>query len=268
MLKKQASKSQIYGTFVNARTDEELIFAIDWRESLLTIIERSIEKVPQTVQVFRSKVTQINSILSQGECIERGYLIPGSPDVYKTVHTHSGKSTVNFLDENIVTISEFKLENPHLELTDPRKNIGFIRFDFIKIRNEEKVEVSKYLRTPGGKELLSHRLFSRINFTNRRWEDVPISYEKLSDVKEEMWKLKFMIRHSCCFEDCQRLPAVKCSRCHHYTCSRHSTEQFEVDQNESSGSANDVLFEGEIVIKVICGHCSGMYSEIACLKWY
>ena len=263
---KHSSKSSFIGRFVHVNSDEEIIFAMDWRDSTLTIIERSIEKVPQTVKVFRAIVTQISSVLSMGECIDRGSLIPQSSDVYKTVHIHTGKNASN-LDENLVTISEFKLENPHRELADPRKNIGFIRFDFVRIRNMEKVEVSKYLMTPRKKELLSHKLFSKTDDANRRWEDVPVNYDKLNDVKEEMWKLKYMIRPStCCFEDCARLEPKKCSKCHHYSCSMHTTEQFEV--NECPGDERDDEYEGEIEIKIVCGHCSGLHSEIACLKWY
>ena len=264
---KHSSKSSFYGRFVHSKSDEEVILAMDWRDSTITIIQRSIEKVPQSVKVFRSKVTQISSVLTIGECIERGFLDPKSSDVYKTVHIHTGKNAAtNFSNENLVTISEYMLENPQMELADPRKNIGFFRFDFVTIRNQEMMEVSKYLMKPGGKELLSHRLFSKRDSVNRRWEDVPVNYSKLDDVKEEMWKLKFMIRQStCCFEDCEKPEPKKCSRCHHYTCSLHSTEQFEVFENSGDG---DVLFEGEIEIKLICAHCSGLRSEIVCLKWY
>ena len=266
--KKHPSKSRIVGRFVNVKYDQELLIAFDWSESTLTIVERSIVQVPQTVNVFRSKVTQINPTLSQGECIEKGLIIPGSLDVYKTVHIHSGKSVVNYLDENLVTIAEFKLENPHKELSSSEKLIGFIRWDFVTIRNEEKVEVSKFIMTSGGKQLVEHRLFSRTDSNNRKWQDVPVNYDKLNDVKEEMWKLKYMFIHSCCFEDCDRPEVLRCSRCHHYTCARHSMEQFEVENESLENNNEGNLFDGEIIIKVLCGHCSGMRSEISCLKWY
>ena len=98
---KHSSKSSFYGRFVHSKSDEEVILAVDWRDSTITIIQRSIEKVPQSVQVFRSKVTQISSILTFGECIERGFLDPQSSDVYKTVHIHTGRNAArNFSDDS------------------------------------------------------------------------------------------------------------------------------------------------------------------------
>ena len=265
--RKKASKSKIVGRFVNLANDQEITIAFDWSawsdiESTITIVLRSIERVPQSVNVFRSKVTQINSILSQGECISKGsFIIPESSNLYKTVHIHSGKSLATYQDENFVTISEYKLENPHKELSDSEKLLGFIRLDFVIINNKEKVELSKFIFKARRKELLEHKLFAKTDSNNRKWEDIPVNYCLLNDVKEEMWKLKYMIRHSCCFEDCERTEHSKCSRCHHYTCAMHSTEQFEVE-DESSGD------DGKILINLLCGHCSGMFSEIACLKWY
>ena len=265
--RKKASKSKIVGRFVNLANDQEITIAFDWSawsdiESTITIVLRSIERVPQSVNVFRSKVTQINSILSQGECISKGsFFIPESSNLYKTVHIHSGKSLATYQDENFVTISEYKLENPHKELSDSEKLLGFIRLDFVTINNKEKVELSKFIFKARRKELLEHKLFSKTDSNNRKWEDIPVNSCLLNDVKEEMWKLKFMIRHSCCFEDCERTEHLKCFRCHHYTCAMHSTEQFEVE-DENSGD------DGKILINLLCGHCSGMFSEIACLKWY
>ena len=270
--RKQPSKSKIVGRFVNVAYDQEIIIAFDWSdwsdiESTITIVLRSIELVPQSVKVFRSKLAQINSILSYGECVQKGSLIiPESSNLYKTVHIHSGKSLANYQDENFVTISEYKLENPHKELSNSEKLIGFIRLDFVIIKNQEKVEISKFIMKARRKELLEHKLFSKTDSNNRKFEDVPLNYDLLNDVKEEMWKLKYMIRHSCCFEDCERTEHSKCSRCHHYTCSIHSTEQFEVEYESSDNEGH--IFDGEILINFLCGHCSGMFSVFSCLKWY
>ena len=117
-------------------------------------------------------------------------------------------------EENNISIEEYKLENPHKILNHASKFIGYTVYDFVLIRQQEKVEVSRFsIRANGLRELISHSLYAKQDNFNRNWEDVPVNEELLSDVKTEMWNLKYLITDICCWEDCDLTNNIKCCRC-------------------------------------------------------
>ena len=148
----------------------------------LTIVERCINNVPQSVAVFRAFLTQISQDFSNGECVEPSFNV-SSRYVYKNVQIHSGFRDNGFRikDENNISIEEYKLENPHKILKHPSKCIGYTTYDFVLIKQEEKVEVSRFIfKSNGLRELISHSLYLKQDNFNRNWEDVPVNDEILS----------------------------------------------------------------------------------------
>ena len=267
-MEKQSSRSSFYGKFTNNKMDKELIFS--YKSSTLTIVERSIISLPQSIAVFRACVDQISQSFTMGECVEKGSF--SSNYVYKAVKINSGRRDNGFRykEENNITIEEFKLQNPHKSLTHTEKQIGYTMYDFVLIKKKEKVEVSRFIFSANGvKTLVSHSLFSKEDNFNRNWQDVPVNNEILSDVKKEMWVLKYLISKCCCWEDCEIKTNIKCSRCHHYVCASHSEEivNFEEDLGADEAEVQNG-FIGELIVTSLCWHCADKHCNFECLRWF
>lgn len=269
LMEKRASKSSVFGRFTNVKKDVELIFS--YKDSTLTIVERSINKIPQSVSVCRAKVSQITQTLSKGECIEKSSFSSSSSNyVYKFVQINSGRrdNGLRSTDENNITVDEYRLENPHKQLSCSEKLIGYTVYEFVLLKQKEKVEVSKFImKVNGVRSLLSHSLFSKQDNSNRNWQDVPVNDEILSAVKTETWNLRYLITKKCCWEDCELTTEVKCSRCHHYVCQKHVDERIEIEEDEES-NADVEEFMGDIVINSFCWHCENKPCVFECLRWF
>ena len=276
-MEKQSSKSRFYGRFVSKLKDQEIIFS--YRDSTVTVVQRSIEKSPQDVLVFRAIVDQISQTFSQGKCVERGSIFSSSEDsfFYKVLMINSGRNDTGtaFIEENKITIQEYRLENPHKILSHHKKILGYTMFDFVKIKNLEKVEVAKFIMRNFKQELISHTLYSKEDGINRSWNDIPVNNNLLSAVQAETWNLRYLITRKCCWEDCEVTLTVKCSRCHHYVCSHqdHMEETFQFDesidgdQGDTEG-AEESEFQGSIGVSVLCGHCLDRQCNFECLRWF
>lgn len=84
-----------------------------------------------------------------------------------------------------------------------------------------------------------------------------------------MWNLKYLITRTCCWEDCEFSNSIKCCSCHHYVCERHAEEKFDLEEEIMSYEDEvNMEFVGNLVVKLLCLHCSNKKCNFACLQWY
>ena len=255
-MEKQASKSGFFGRFENIDEDVQIYFSWDSTNSTVTIVRKSLRKVPEEIiSVERAVIQQISSSYSEGECIEKGVLGQDGL-VYKKITLNSGKtcrSSFRIEEENNILIEEFQITNPNLKIDHPSKIIGYSYFEFIIVSGEELVEVTKVnLKQKSRRKVLWNSRLEKVDIINVQWNDKPVDNGLLNALKAEIWDLQWTIIHQCCWEECHDPTNLKCARCLHYVCqTHHKVKEEDLDS-----------------YLVLCGHCCGIKSDSMCLLHY
>ena len=93
------SNRNIFGRFVNVAEDEEIFVSV--KSEILTIVHRTINQLPQKVQVIKCDLADLTSEIKTSYIVERSSIL--EEDVYKKITLRGGHG------ENRIEVMEFKL---------------------------------------------------------------------------------------------------------------------------------------------------------------